>query len=74
MVRDGAIIAERYAQGVGIHTALPGFSMTKSVVNALIGVLTQQGLVTPSLPAAIPEWRGANSPWCCAVSPLPRLA
>jgi CubicO group peptidase (beta-lactamase class C family) len=62
VVRDGAVIAERYAQGVGAHTALPGFSMTKSVVNALIGVLTQQGLVTPSLPAAIPEWRGNSDP------------
>ena len=62
VVRDGAVIAERYAQGVGIHTALPGYSLTKSVVNALIGVLTQQGLVTPSLPAAIPEWRGGNDP------------
>jgi CubicO group peptidase (beta-lactamase class C family) len=62
VVRDGAVIAERYAESIGIHTALPGFSMTKSVVNALIGVLTQQGLVTPSLPAAIPEWRGASDP------------
>jgi len=62
VVRDGAVIAERYAPGIGIHTALPGFSMTKSMVNALIGVLTQQGLVTPSLPAAIPEWRGATDP------------
>jgi CubicO group peptidase (beta-lactamase class C family) len=62
VVRDGAVIAERYAHGVGIHTALPGYSLTKSVVNALIGVLTQQGLVTPSLPAAIPEWRAAADP------------
>jgi CubicO group peptidase (beta-lactamase class C family) len=62
VVRDGTVIAERYARGVGIHTALPGYSLTKSVVNALIGVLTQQGLVTPSLPAAIPEWRGATDP------------
>jgi hypothetical protein len=62
VVRDGGVIAERYADGIGIHTALPGFSMTKSVVNALIGVLTQQGLVTPSLPAAIPEWHGATDP------------
>jgi CubicO group peptidase (beta-lactamase class C family) len=62
VVRDGAVIAERYAPGVGVHTALSGYSLTKSVVNALIGVLTQQGLVTPSLPAAIPEWRGATDP------------
>jgi CubicO group peptidase (beta-lactamase class C family) len=32
--------------------------MTKSGINALIGILTQQGLVTPSMPAPIPEWRG----------------
>jgi CubicO group peptidase (beta-lactamase class C family) len=62
VVHDGKVIAERYAAGVGIDTPLPGFSMTKSVVNALIGILTQQGLVTPSMPAPIPEWRGANDP------------
>src|SRR4029077_11256382 len=38
---------------------LLGLSMTKSVTNALIGILTQQGLVTPSMPAPVPEWRGA---------------
>lgn len=62
IVHDGKVIAERYAAGIGIHTQLLGFSMTKSVVNALIGILTQQGLVTPSLPAPVPEWRGATDP------------
>lgn len=62
VVHDGKVIAERYAAGVGVDTQLAGFSMTKSVVNALIGVLTQQGLVTPSMPAPIPEWRGADDP------------
>jgi CubicO group peptidase (beta-lactamase class C family) len=58
VVHDGKVIAERYAAGIGIETPLLGFSMTKSVINALIGILTQQGLVTPSMPAPIPEWRG----------------
>ena len=58
VVHDGKVIAERYAAGIGVDTPLLGFSMTKSVVNALIGILTQQGLVTPSMPAPIPEWRG----------------
>ena len=62
VVHDGKVIAERYAAGVGVETPLLGFSMTKSVVNALIGILTQQGLVTPSMPAPIPEWRGADDP------------
>jgi CubicO group peptidase (beta-lactamase class C family) len=60
VVHDGKVIAERYAAGIGVDTQLLGFSLTKSVVNALIGILTQQGLVTPSMPAPIPEWRGDN--------------
>ena len=62
VVRDGRVIAERYAPGIGIETPLPSFSMTKSLVNALLGVMTQQGLTSPSLPAPIPEWHGANDP------------
>ena len=62
VVQDGKVIAERYADGIGVDTPLLGFSMTKSVVNALIGLLTQQGLVTPSFTAPIAEWRGADDP------------
>jgi CubicO group peptidase (beta-lactamase class C family) len=62
VVRDDRVIAERYAPGIGIDTPLPSFSMTKSVVNALLGIMTQQGLTSPSLPAPIPEWHGANDP------------
>ena len=62
VVHDGAVIAERYADGIGIDTPLLGFSMTKSVVNAVLGILTQQGRISPSLPAPIAEWRGAADP------------
>ena len=62
VVHDGRVIAERYAAGIGVDTPLLGFSLTKAVVNALIGILTQQGLVTPSMPAPIPEWRAASDP------------
>ena len=62
VVRDGSVVAERYAAGIGVDTPLLGFSLTKSVINALIGILTQQGLVTPSMPAPIPEWRTATDP------------
>jgi CubicO group peptidase (beta-lactamase class C family) len=62
VVRDGSVVAERYAKGVGIDTQLLGFSMTKSVINALIGIMTQQGLLSPSIPAPIPEWRAASDP------------
>jgi CubicO group peptidase (beta-lactamase class C family) len=62
VVHDGRVIAERYAAGIGVDTPLLGFSMTKSVVNALLGILTVQGIVTPSFPAPIPEWRAAFDP------------
>jgi hypothetical protein len=62
VVRDGHVIAERYAPGIGIDTPLPSFSMTKSLINALLGILTQQGLTSPSLPASIPEWHAASDP------------
>jgi len=62
VVHDGSVIAERYADGIGVETPLLGFSLTKSVVNALIGILTQQGNISPSFPAPIPEWRGATDP------------
>jgi CubicO group peptidase (beta-lactamase class C family) len=62
VVHGGRVIAERYADGIGVDTPLLGFSMTKSVVNALIGILTVQGIVTPSFPAPIPEWRGPADP------------
>jgi hypothetical protein len=62
VVHDGKVIAERYADGIGVDTPLLGFSMTKSVVNALLGILTLQGRISPSLPAPVPEWRAATDP------------
>jgi CubicO group peptidase (beta-lactamase class C family) len=62
VVHDGKVIAERYGAGIGVDTQLIGFSLTKSVVNALLGIMTQQGLTSPSLPAPIPEWKAENDP------------
>jgi hypothetical protein len=62
VVREGRVIAERYAGGVTIDTPLLGFSITKSVINALIGIMTQQGFLSPSIPAPIPQWRSTSDP------------
>ena len=35
----------RYADGIGTETPLLGFSATKSVISALIGILVRDGLV-----------------------------
>ncbi|MGV7215288.1 serine hydrolase domain-containing protein [Bradyrhizobium sp. UFLA05-112] len=62
VVHNGHVIAERYAPGVGIDTQLLGFSLTKSVINALIGIMANQGLISPSMPAPIPEWHSPSDP------------
>jgi CubicO group peptidase (beta-lactamase class C family) len=62
VVHDGRIIAERYAPGLGVHTALWGHSTTKSVVNALIGILVRQKRLSVDQSAPIPAWRQPGDP------------
>jgi CubicO group peptidase (beta-lactamase class C family) len=62
VVRDGRLIAERYAPGVGPETPLLAWSMAKSVTMALVGALVQDGRLDPAAPAAVPEWSGAGDP------------
>ncbi|CCE03824.1 serine hydrolase [Bradyrhizobium sp. STM 3809] len=62
VVKDGRLIAERYAANIGVDTPLIGFSMTKTVTNALLGIMTRQGRLSPAIPAPVAEWREANDP------------
>jgi CubicO group peptidase (beta-lactamase class C family) len=57
VVHNGRIIGERYADGMNYNTRLMGWSMTKSVVNALVGILVKDGKLTVSDPAPIQEWQ-----------------
>ena len=62
VVRDGRIVAERYAEGYGIDTAILGFSATKSVISALIGILVREGKLSLDQPAPVAAWQGAGDP------------
>jgi CubicO group peptidase (beta-lactamase class C family) len=62
VVRDGAIVAERYAPGYGAETALLGYSMAKSVTNALVGILVRQGRLSVDESAPVPAWQDAADP------------
>lgn len=62
VMRDGHIIAERYATGYTIDTPILGFSLTKSVTNALVGVLVRDGRLDPQARAPIAAWQGARDP------------
>ncbi len=62
VVHRGEIVAERYAAGILRETPLPGWSMTKSVMNALVGILVWQERLKVGDPAPIPEWHGEGDP------------
>lgn len=60
VVYRGRIIAERYANGVTADTPLIGWSMTKSVTNALVGILVNEGKIDISMNPPISEWKKDN--------------
>jgi CubicO group peptidase (beta-lactamase class C family) len=62
VMKAGRIIAERYADGIGPETPLLGFSMTKSVISALIGVLVRQGKLRLDGPAPVVAWKDPDDP------------
>jgi CubicO group peptidase (beta-lactamase class C family) len=62
VVKDGRVVAERYAEGYGVETLLLGFSATKSVISALTGVLVRKGALTLDRPVPIAAWQGADDP------------
>ncbi|MBW2092021.1 MAG: serine hydrolase [Deltaproteobacteria bacterium] len=62
IVYKGRLIAERYAPGFSKDTPLLGWSMTKSVTNALVGILVGQGRLSLDDPAPVPEWSRPGDP------------
>jgi CubicO group peptidase (beta-lactamase class C family) len=58
----GRIIAERYRDGIDMHTPLESWSMGKSLTGTLMGVLIQQGVYELWQPAPIPEWQQPGDP------------
>src|SRR5262245_25870727 len=62
VLHKGRIVGERYAPGYGIDTPLLGWSMTKSVTNALVGILVRQGRLSVTAPAPIAAWHDPSDP------------
>lgn len=56
VVQDGWVIAERYADGIRPTTPLVGWSMTKSLFHALVGIAIADGFMVLDQPAAVQEW------------------
>ncbi len=72
VVRGGAVVAERYgglrphfdrpAEEVGPTTELLSWSMAKSVLHALVGILVDEGRLDPAARAPVPEWADPADP------------
>jgi CubicO group peptidase (beta-lactamase class C family) len=62
VVHDGRVVAERYADGFGIDTPVHGWSATKSVNNALLGILVRQGKLKMEEPAPVAAWQTSGDP------------
>jgi CubicO group peptidase (beta-lactamase class C family) len=62
VLKDGKIVAERYAEGYGIETPILGFSATKSMISALTGILVRKGALTLDQPAPVAAWQSPGDP------------
>jgi CubicO group peptidase (beta-lactamase class C family) len=62
VLKDGKLLAERYAPGFSADTPFLGWSMSKSVTSALVGVLVRDGKLQLDAPAPVPEWRAPGDP------------
>jgi CubicO group peptidase (beta-lactamase class C family) len=62
VLHGGTIVAERYAPGFGPDSALPGWSVTKSVLSALVGILVGEKRLSLEDKALLPEWQLSDDP------------
>jgi len=62
VMHGGEIVAERYADGYGRDTRFLGWSMSKTVTGAMIGLLVADGRLHLDRSPPIPRWQRAGDP------------
>jgi CubicO group peptidase (beta-lactamase class C family) len=62
VLKDGRVVAERYAPGYDVDTPILGFSATKSVISALTGILIRKGKLALDQPAPVAAWQSPGDP------------
>ena len=62
IVKNGHVVAERYAPGFGVETPLLSWSVAKSFTNAFLAVLVREGKLKVGQPVGAPEWAKAGDP------------
>ena len=69
VVKDGWVIAERYADGIDPETPLIGWSMTKSLMHALIGIAVGDGRISLDHPVPMAEWSNIDGDPRATITP-----
>jgi CubicO group peptidase (beta-lactamase class C family) len=62
VIQHGAVVAERYASGFGPESRFQSWSMSKTVTQALVGILVRDGRLDLHAPAPVPAWRAPGDP------------
>jgi CubicO group peptidase (beta-lactamase class C family) len=73
VLHDGEIVAEQYAPGFDTSTRLPGWSMAKSVLNALVGILVGEKRLSLQDAALLPQWQPPDPRAAITVEDLLRM-
>jgi len=60
VVYNGQLIGEKYADGFNQNSRLMGWSMTKSITNAMVGLMVKDGKLNIEDPAPVTEWQHDN--------------
>lgn len=62
IMRDGEIVAERYAPGFSAQSRLPSGAMAGGVTALLVGFMVSDGRLALDMPAPVPGWNQPGDP------------
>ncbi|MEM9671118.1 MAG: serine hydrolase domain-containing protein [Cyclobacteriaceae bacterium] len=62
VVYDDTLVTEGYASDFSAQTRMPGWSMTKSIINAMVGISVRQSDIDINKPAPVPAWQKEDDP------------
>ncbi|MCA8893053.1 MAG: serine hydrolase [Hyphomonas sp.] len=62
VVKDGQIVAERYARGIDHETPQRTWSVAKSITATVLGAARRQGMIDIDYPAVIDAWDSGADP------------
>lgn len=62
VIHGGVLVYENYADGTGPDTRFQSFSVSKSFLSTIVGMLVDDGLIDIDDPAAFPQWSDPDDP------------